>query len=143
MGFLDSTANRAGEQIRQGEWIDAGAHKLTTQVIPKMPLALQSGSTQAVTRIVSGKGSIGVLTSSKFAAVVGYFGLGMEDEARLLYLREHASHVERQSAIVTAARGAYAGHETADAAWTEVKAIALDVLRYAGQAAIPLLLAMM
>jgi hypothetical protein len=142
VGALDNIANRSGETLRAGEWVDSGVARLRVGVIPKMPAEMQTGALAAASRISQGKGAIGGLASSHFLAVTGYLGLGMEDEAKLLFLREHATHDQRQDALKAAKDAALKGHADKDAAWAEVKAIALDVLKYAGQAAIPLLLAM-
>lgn len=142
MGVLDSTANRAGETLRAGEWVDSGVAKLRLTVIPKMAPEYQTGALAAASRISQGKGSIGVLTSSGFLAMTSYLGMGMVDDAKLLFLKEHATHDQRQDALKAAMGAAYKASMDKEAAWAEAKAIALDVLKYAGQAAIPMLLAM-
>lgn len=142
MGVLDNVSNRSGETIRAGEWVDTGVAKLRLHVIPKMPAEAQTGALAAASRISQGKGSIGTLTSSGFLAMTGYLGMGMVDDAKLLFLKEHATHAERQDALKAATGAAVKGNTDKEAAWAEAKAIALDVLKYAGQAAIPLLLAM-
>lgn len=141
MELLDKLASSGDKTLRSGDWVEKVATKGKDQLLPKVPEDVKPGVEKALVRIVEGKSALGTVSADGFTAITSYLGLGMEDEAKRVFLREHATHAERQNAMKAAAQAAYKGHVASEKAWLEVRAIALDVLKFAGQAAIPLLLA--
>lgn len=140
-GLIDRAVASGASTLAAGSWVGSLAAKGKTQVVPGLPLALQGAAGQSLDRIASGKGALGAIASGDFLKITSYLSLGMEDQARLTYLRSRASHDERQSALKAAMGAAYDADKARAAAWAEVRVIALDVLKLMGQAAIPLLLA--
>jgi hypothetical protein len=139
--IIDKGVSLGAAKLADGSWVDSLAKRGASEVLPKLPPGLQVAGKQAIDRIAESKASLGVVSSGTFIKVTSYLGLGMEDEARLTFLRERAGHDERQAALKKATGASYDAGVATRAAWDEMKAVALDVLKMLGQAAIPLLLA--
>jgi hypothetical protein len=146
VGLLDNSVfdmwvERGADQIRKASWVDKLAIRGRNEVIPELPEELQAAGQESIDRLVASRNALALVSARAFLKITSYLGLGLEDEARLLYLREHASHVERQAALKQAMGEASDADRAARAAWIEVQGAALDVLGKLGQAAIPLLVA--
>jgi hypothetical protein len=139
--IIDKGVSTGTEKLGEGSWVDSALKKGREQVIPNLPTGLHGAAGQSFDRIGASKGSIGTVSQATFLKITSYLSLGLEDEARLLYLRERASHDERQAALKKAMGQAYDANLASKQAWDDIKAAALDVLLLMGKAALPLLLA--
>lgn len=142
MGFLDNAVDKLGAKVADGAWVDSGAKKLRGEVVNKLPTEYQGNANQAVDRIVAGKSALATTSLGTFTKVVGYAGLGLVDEAKLAWLREQATFEDRMAARRASIGISYNADAERAKAWEEVKAVALDVVKYAGPIALQLLLAM-
>jgi hypothetical protein len=141
-GLLDKFVSKGAAKLAEGEWVQKGAERLMTDVSPKLPTELRPVATAVAGRLVNSKSALGTVSAHVFTSIVAYFGLGLEEEARLLFLREAATHDQRQDALRAATDVAARSAVVVAEAWVEVKRAALDVLVLAGRQAIPLLLAL-
>jgi hypothetical protein len=77
-----------------------------------------------------------------FTAVVNDLALGLEDDARAWWLEiQGASFDDRDRMLDEAGAAAVAAKRRRKAEWETVRSIALEVLKVAGQVALPILLA--
>lgn len=146
MGLLDGSAldmwvERGADALKKASWVDKLAVRGRSEVLPELPEELQAAGQESIDRLVASKGALALVSARAFLKITSYLGLGLEEEAKLLYLREHATHGERQAALKQAMGQAYDADRAGRAAWTEVQAAAVEVLGKLGQAAIPMLLA--
>lgn len=139
--IISKGVEKGSEKIAEGSWVDSLAARGKAEIVPALPEGMRDSAEKSIAKIAGSKNAIGTVSASAFTQVTSYLALGMEQEARLVYLRERASHDERQSAIKKAMGVAYDASVARAEAWDEVKATALYVLKTMGQAALPLLLA--
>lgn len=146
MGLLDNSLidkliDKGADTIGEGNWLDKLGDQGRKKLIPQLDPGLQGAAGQGIDRLVVSKGAIGTMSRTTFLKVTSYLGMGMEDEARLTYLRERATFDERQAALKKASGVAYDANLASEQAWKETKAAILDVLKILGQAALPIILA--
>jgi hypothetical protein len=144
MSFFDKLPATLAAQAdkRVDKWVDQGVESLRSKVLPKLPTEAAGVANAVMGVLDGGKDTLHEISHGSFAAITSYIAVGSEDEAYLLFLRERATHEERQNALLGAMRASVDAKAARDEMWAKVKKLALDVLAAAGKAAIPLLLAM-
>lgn len=121
-------------------WIEQGGAKFKKDVVPQLPPTVQPGALKVLELVEDRKGVIGDLSAHEFATVVSYVGIGLDSEAKRVWLRGAATHEEAQASLVAAIKGSNKGHLKDEAQWGEIKDLALEVIKEAGPFVLPILL---
>ena len=147
MSLLESIAEKAESRVADTEWVArhvrAVREQLAEQEIPEESRAPADAGLEVLERRA---GELAETGRYALAVVVGRIALGQDDQAERWWreLRD-ASFDRRGEMLDEAGRASVAGkrrreRESAEA-WVRVRSVALELLKAAGQAALPLLLA--
>lgn len=143
-GIFEAVAGKlitsAGGQA--DKWVDKGVEVVALKAATSLPTEVRPVADAVIDILNSDKDTLHEITHRGFTEITMSLAVGAEDDAYLTFLREHATHEERQDALLGAMRASVGAKVSRDETWAKTKKIALDVLLAAGKAAIPLLLAM-
>lgn len=149
MAFLDKlgpvlTSAAAEGKVNDltGKWVDKGLDALTTRVLPKLGGPAAGIAATVADKLEANKDVANTVTHATFVTFTGYVALGQLDDAKRLWLIEQASFDERQNALLGAIGASVDAAEAREKAWDAMLRLSLDILEVAGQAAVPILLAM-
>lgn len=139
MALLDNLLEKAKEKVTDPTWVEKAVEsgkKQTDKLGAAKPVA-----DAALDEMLANKDKLSKVSGVTFTAIVSSLALGRVDEAKLLYLRQSASFDELMGALDAASDATRKAQKEREEAWAAVKEVALDILKKAGSAAIPLLLA--
>jgi hypothetical protein len=144
MSFLDGLPDvlaPSADEVTE-VWVESGIAKLNADVLPQLAASIRPSAQAMIDTLSANKGVANSVTHAGLTTIVGYLALDASDDAKLVFIAEQASFDERQNALLAAMRAARQANDETEAAWQSVKQLALDILKAAGQAAIPLLLSL-
>jgi hypothetical protein len=141
--LLQDLVSKASDKVgtNLGKWTDAALARRDA-TISALPAETQPIA-NAVADLIADKKDVIVGTSREgIVALTSRLALGQVDEAKLIWLRDSASFDERVAARDAASAANRDRVKRDEESWQATKDFGLAVLKAAGQAAIPVLLAL-
>jgi hypothetical protein len=95
----------------------------------------------ALDSLIDSTAGLASVSAKSFIAIVSHIALNQSDQARLVFLAEDASFEEEMGTLDSDDAAANQAKANSDALWAAIEAVAIGLLKIAGSAAVPLLLA--
>lgn len=138
--LLGKLVERAREKVGDEDWV-ARAVESGRRELDELPVETRYAAEAALEVLERRKADLAHVSQAAFVAVAARVALGQDDEAHVEWVLHDGSFAERIAARETAAGEVIAEEDARREAWARIRSVALEVLRVAGQVAIPLLLA--
>lgn len=139
MALIDKLLDRAADEVKDPRWVERAVRQGKNQSAALGDFKPVADA--ALDELLVHKDAVAEVSGATFVGIVSYLALGKDNEAKMLYLRTDASFGELMGALDQASETTRAEKKAREESWQKVKAVGQKILKKAGQAAIPLLLA--